>query len=294
MKKTIALALALSLILCLFAGCGGKSESPEETPVPSEIATAEITPAPTEEPEPVELVIFAAASLTEAMNEIAELYKEVAPNVTLTFNFDSSGTLKTQIEEGADCDIFLSAGQKQMDQLDIAAGATVNTDGLDYVLSDTRYDFVTNSVVLIVPSDSELGIADFEDVNTDKVSLIALGNSDVPVGQYAEQVFTYLGVWDELNTAGKITFASTVKEVLSQVESAAVDCGVVYSTDAAGADDIKVVATAPEGSHKAITYPAAILNITKYLETAKDFMEYLKSDACTEVFKGIGFEIPER
>lgn len=294
MKKTIAIALALSLILCSFAGCGTTSESPEETPVPSESATAEITPKPTEEPEPVELVIFAAASLTEAMNEIAELYKDVAPNVTLTFNFDSSGTLKTQIEEGADCDIFLSAGQKQMNQLDITADAAVNTDGLDFVLSDSRFNFVSNSVVLIVPSDSDLGITSFEDVNTDLVSLMALGNSDVPVGQYSEEVFTFMGVWDALNSAGKITFASNVKEVLTQVESAAVDCGVVYSTDAATSDGVKIVASAPEGSHKAITYPAAILNITKNLEASEAFMEFLKSDTCSDVFESLGFQVTER
>jgi molybdate transport system substrate-binding protein len=293
MKKTIALTLALALILCIFAGCGGTSE-PENTAAPTESAAPETTAEPTAEPEPVELVIFAAASLTEASEQITELYKDIAPNVTLTFNLDSSGTLKTQIEEGADCDIFLSAGQKQMDQLDIAADAAVNTDGLDFVLSDSRFDFVTNTVVLIVPNDSDLGITSFEDVNTDKVSLMALGNSDVPVGQYAQEIFTNLGFWDALNTAGKITFASNVKEVLSQVESASVDCGVVYSTDAASSEGVTVVASAPEGSHKPITYPAAILKNTKNLEAAEAFMEFMKSDDCSAIFESFGFTVTGR
>ncbi len=293
MKKMMALFLSLLMVAFLAVGCAAPA-APE--PAPTAAPTAEPTAAPTPEPtaEPVELVVFAAASMTEAMNEIAENYKAVAPNVTITCNFDSSGTLKTQIQEGADCDIFISAGQKQVNELDIAADAAVNTEGLDFVLAGSRFNIVSNTVVLIVPEGSDKGIADFADVATDKVALIALGNSDVPVGQYAQEIYTNLGLWDQLNADKKISFGTNVKEVLAQVQAGSVDCGVVYSTDAATATGITVVAAAPAGSHKAITYPAAILNITKNQAAAEAFMEYLKSDACSAVFERIGFSIPER
>jgi len=242
----------------------------------------------------VELTVFAAASMTESLNEIAEMYKSVAPNVTLVFNFDSSGTLQTQIEEGAEADVFISAGKKQMDALDVTASADANPKAQDMILSDTRFDLLTNTVVLIVPEGSTREITSFEDVATDKVSLIALGNSDVPVGQYAQDVFTSLGLWDQLNADQKITFGSNVKEVLSQVETGAVDCGVVYISDAATGAGLKVVASAPAGSHKPVNYPAAVLKSTKNEQVAEDFLAYLKGADCSKVFTDIGFEIPER
>jgi molybdate transport system substrate-binding protein len=240
------------------------------------------------------LVVFAAASMTESMNKIAELYAKVAPDVKITYNFDSSGTLKTQIQEGADCDIFISAGQRQMDQLDITADSSVNTDKLDFVLPGTRFNIVSNKVVMIVPKGKNPGITDFKDAATDKVSLIALGNSDVPVGQYSEEIYKNLGLWDQLNEQKKISFASNVKEVLSQVAAGAVDCGIVYGTDAATSNEVDVVASAPEGSHAPITYPAAILKGTKDEAAAKAFVEFLKGSEATGVFEGIGFSIPSK
>ncbi|MDO4572418.1 MAG: molybdate ABC transporter substrate-binding protein, partial [Clostridia bacterium] len=209
-------------------------------------------------------------------------------------SYQSSGTLKTQIEEGADCDIFISAGQKQMNQLDITASAEVNTDGLDFVLQGSRFNIVANKVVMIVPEGSDKGIAAFEDVLGDKVALVALGNSDVPVGQYSEEIYTNLGLWDALVASGKVSYGTNVKEVLEQVASAAVDCGVVYSTDAATATGVTIVAEAPEDSHAPIVYPAAILNVTQNQAAAEAFAEFLKSDACSAVFERIGFAIPAR
>ena len=239
------------------------------------------------------VTVFAAASMTESMNEIASLYKAAAPDVEIVYNFDSSGTLKTQIQEGAECDIFISAGQRQMNQIDITADAGVNTDKLDFVLPGTRFNIVANRVVLIVPKGKNpKGISDFNDAATDKVSLIALGNSDVPVGQYSEEIYKKLGSWDALNSQKKISFASNVKEVLAQVEAGAVDCGVVYSTDAATSGGVDIVADAPAGSHAPITYPAAILKRTKDEDAAKAFIQFLKSDASRNVFKRIGFAIP--
>ncbi|MDD5946048.1 MAG: molybdate ABC transporter substrate-binding protein [Clostridia bacterium] len=280
MKKFLCLAASAVLALGVMTGCSSSSKT-TETQEPAEEETAEH----------VELVVFAAASMTDTMNEIAEMYKDVAPNVTISYNFDSSGTLKTQIQEGADCDIFISAAQKQMNQLDITQDSSVNTEGLDFVDTDTRFDLVSNSIVLITPEENPAGVNSFEDVDTDKVSLIALGNSDVPVGQYSEEIFTYMGIWDKLNNEQKITFGTNVREVLAQVEEGGADCGIVYSTDAATTDKVEVVASAPEGSHKAITYPAAVLKTSNNPDAAKAFIEYLKTDECTAVFENAGFVV---
>ena len=152
MKRLCSLTLALMLTLSL-AACGGTSGSQADTPAPAEPSDASI-----------ELIVYAAASMTETLQEIAGLYAEAAPNVTLTFNFDSSGTLKTQIQEGADCDLFISAGQKQMDQLDIASSPEVNTEGLDFVDTDSRVDLLENRVVLVVPDGNPKDIQSFDDM----------------------------------------------------------------------------------------------------------------------------------
>ena len=275
----------LAVLMLVLAACG--APAPASTPAPVVAATP--TPA-----EPVELVVFAAASMKEAMTEIAALYTAVAPHVNILYNFESSGTLKTQIEQGAHCDIFISAGQRQMNELDISADAAVNTAGLDFVLQGSRFNIVSNTVVLVVPQGSDKGIAAFEDVMTDKVSLLALGNSDVPVGQYAEEIYTNLGLWAGLQTSGKVSYGSNVKEVLTQVAAASVDCGVVYSTDAATATGIEVAAAAPEGSHRPITYPAAVLNTAAHQAEAEAFSAFLQGEACSTVFERIGFTIPAR
>jgi len=245
------------LSVALLAGCTKKTTAPAE---------------------PVTLNVFAAASLTEALNEIAELYKTTAPEVTLSFNFNSSGTLQTQIENGAEADLFLSAGQRQMNAL---AGA--------YIDDATRKDLLVNSVVLIVPQGSTIGISSFEDCLTDKVSLMAIGNADVPVGQYSEEIFKFLNGWDIVSA--KASLGSNVKEVLSQVESGSVDCGVVYSTDAATANGVTVVADAPAGSHQPVVYPAAVVKNSPNAEAAGAFLDYLSSPQAATVFEKIGFTV---
>lgn len=242
-----------------------------------------------------ELSVFAAASMTESMNIIAGQYAKKAPDVRITYNFDSSGTLKTQIENGAECDLFISAGQKQMNALDAKADEKANPKKLDFVMDGTRFNIVSNKVVLVVPKgQNKKGISDFKDVMTDKVKLVALGNSDVPVGQYSVEIYKNLGLWDGLQKSGKVTFASNVKEVLAQVAAGAVDCGVVYSTDAATSKGVEVAAEAPKGTHKPITYPAAVMKHSKNAAAAKAFAEYLKSGACAKVFKKIGFSVPAK
>ncbi|MDR2694103.1 MAG: molybdate ABC transporter substrate-binding protein [Chitinispirillales bacterium] len=255
-----ALCAALSI-----AGCGNNKNEKQQQPVNAA-------------PAPVTLSVFAAASLTEALTEISALYKASAPAVTLSFNFDSSGKLQTQIENGAEADVFFSAGQKQMDAL---AECCVD--------AATRKDLLVNKIVLIAPQENRAGVASFEDCMTKKVKLIALGNESVPVGQYAKEIFESLKGWDKVSS--KASLGTNVKEVLSQTESGSVDCGVVYSTDAATSKGgIKVVATAPEGSHKPAVYPAAALKKSANAEAAKAFLDYLSSPEAVSVFEKIGFE----
>ena len=228
MKKLVSLALTLALALGL-AACGGGNSGAAESPSQNSETPAQTTPAQAEE---VEVVVFAAASMEATLTQIADLYKEVAPNVKLTFTFDSSGTLKTQIEEGAVCDLFIPAAQKQMNQLD-SADTTGTNEGLDFVLSDTRINFVENKVVLAVPDDNPKDIQSFSDLATDKLSLLCLGNDDVPVGAYSLQILDTLGIdITALEVDGKVTYASNVSEVANQVKEGAVDCGIIYATDA--------------------------------------------------------------
>ena len=294
MKKAFALAAAFALAFSL-AGCGGGASSAASpssaASAGSGAASASASQAETGG-EPVELTVFAAASLTETLNQIAEDYKTVAPNVTLTFNFDSSGTLKTQIQEGAVCDLFLSAGQKQMDQLDKTADASVNTEGLDFVAEGTRVNLLENKVALCVAEGSDAAIASFDDLAKALEGsniLMAMGNSDVPVGQYTQQILAYYGLnEEELANAGKITYGSNVKEVTTQITEGSVDCGVVYCTDAYSAG-ITPVDYATEEMCGQVIYPAAVLNISQHSEEAQAFLDYLQTDAAIQVFEEVGF-----
>ena len=287
MKKKVIAGLLAGALAVSMLGCGSKQA--EEIPAAEETTGAEDTAAEdTAEADPVTLNVFAAASMTETLTEIQEMYKEVAPNVTLVFNFDSSGTLKTQIQEGADCDVFISAAQKQMNQLDKDADPEVNTDGLDYVLEGTRMNLLENKVVLAVPDGNPKNIESFADLGTDKLILLALGNEDVPVGQYSTEILTNLGILDSLEAAGKITYGSNVKEVTTQVSEAAVDAGIIYATDAFSAK-LTVVDQAGSDLCKQVIYPAAVLNVSKNQEAAKEFLAYLQTDTCMKVFEAVGF-----
>ncbi len=272
LRKVFACVTMCFMVLPL-AGCG----TSQATETKENAEAAEVT-----------LNVFAAASMTETLTEIQEMYKEVAPNVTLVFNFDSSGTLKTQIQEGADCDVFISAAQKQMNQLDKDADPEVNTEGLDYVLEGTRINLLENKVVLAVPDGNPKGIESFADLGTDKLSLLALGNEDVPVGQYSEEILTNLGILDQLEQENKITYGSNVKEVTTQVSEAAADAGIIYATDAYSAG-LPVVAKADDTMCKQVIYPAAVLNISENQAAAEAFLDYLKTDDCMKVFEEVGF-----
>ena len=292
MNKIISLLTVLCLMLMLFTGCGKTETAPETTATPAPVATEAPAPETEASAEPVELIVFAAASMTETMTTLGEQYMADHPEVTIVFNFDSSGTLKTQIQEGADCDIFISAGQKQMNQLDITADASVNTEGLDFVLEGTRFNILENKVALAVPEGNPANINSYDDLITglkEGSIMLAMGNSDVPVGQYTQKILSYYELVEEdLAAAGVITYGSNVKEVTTQVSEATVDCGIIYQTDAFSAG-LTVVDTATAEMCGQVIYPAAILNVSKNVEAAQAFLDYIISDAGDEVFASVGF-----
>ena len=259
-----------------------ESVQPSESSSNSDSASPPIeseTPSTSATPAPVELVVFAAASMTETMESIATLYKAAAPHVKITYNFDSSGTLLTQIQEGAICDVFISAAQRQMNTLDDEGS----------VLEGTRYNLVENEVALVVPEGNPANIHTFDDAAA--ASMIALGNSDVPVGQYSEEIFTNMGVWDD-EFLSRVTLGSNVKEVTTWVSEGVVDCGVVYATDAFSAG-LEIVASAPAGTLETpVIYPAAALSETQNPDEAKAFLDYLKTPDAAAVFMSVGFSMP--
>ena len=267
--------------------CGGSASSSTASSAASSEAASSAAAG-----ESVDLIVFAAASLTETLNAIAETYSAENPGVTFSFNFDSSGTLKTQIQEGADCDLFISAGQKQMNQLDSTASADVNTEGLDFVDSDTRVDLLENKVVLCVPESNDKGIDSFDSLAEHLKAqdiLFCMGNSDVPVGQYTQKILAYYDLDEEaLAAAGVITYGSNVKEVTTQVSEARVDAGVVYCTDAFSAGLTPVDEATKEMCGQVI-YPAAVLKAAPHADAAKEFLAYLQTEEAGKVFEGVGF-----
>ena len=284
-RRSFLAAAGIAGAAAALTACGGAASSTTASVASSAAASSQAA-------QSVELIVFAAASLTETLTAIGETYSAENPGVTFRFNFDSSGTLKTQIQEGADCDLFISAGQKQMDQLDIMALADVNKDRLDFVDSDTRVDLLENKVVLCVPEGSDKGIDSFdalaEHLKAQDI-LFCMGNSDVPVGQYTQKILAYYDLDEEvLAAAGVITYGSNVKEVTTQITEASVDAGVVYCTDAFSAGLTPVDEATKEMCGQVI-YPAAVLKAAPNAEAAKEFLAYLQTDRAATVFEGVGF-----
>ena len=283
-RRSFLAAAGMAGAAAALTACGGASSAAS--------SVASSAAASSEAAQSVELIVFAAASLTETLNAIGECYTADHPEVTFRFNFDSSGTLKTQIQEGADCDLFISAGQKQMNQLDITASADVNTDGLDFVDPSTRVDLLENKVVLCVPEGSDKGIDSFdalaEHLKAQDI-LFCMGNSDVPVGQYTQKILAYYDLDEEaLAAAGVITYGSNVKEVTTQISEASVDAGVVYCTDAYSAGLTPVDEATKEMCGQVI-YPAAVLKNAPNADAAKAFLAYLQSTEAANVFAKVGF-----
>ena len=300
-KKHVSVLLTLVVVLSLVA-CGSKpveatkenavEETEREEMVVKVTTNKEAKGEKTTNEENMKLIVFAAASMTETLTQIGELYKSENPNVELIFNFDSSGTLKTQIQEGASCDVFISAGQKQMNQLDSNADSEINKEGLDYVLEGTRMNLLENRVTLCVSETSDAGVETFDDLvaalKNGKI-LMAMGNSDVPVGQYTQKILAYYGLEEkELASNGVVSYGSNVKEVTTQISEGSVDCGVIYCTDAFSTGlTIKDYATAEMCGQ--VIYPAAVLNVSENQELAKDFLVFIQTDACMEIFEEVGF-----
>lgn len=270
MKKTLTLLLTLAMLFTL-AACG--------------------SPAAPSKGEKEEIIVFAAASMTETLNQVKDVY-EKENNVTITYNFDSSGTLKTQIQEGADCDLFISAGQKQMNQLDLSSVKEINKEGLDFVAGDTRLNLLENKVVLVVPEGNPKGIESFDDLAARLAEgsiLMAMGNSDVPVGQYTQKILNFYGLDEEaLAKSGVITYGSNVKEVTTQVSEGSVDCGIVYCTDAFSAG-LTVIDSASKDMCGQVIYPAAVLKTAKNPVAAKAFLDYLTGSEAMAIFEAVGF-----
>lgn len=278
MKKLLSLLLALSLVLALTA-CGSKDDGANDADTQDDAA------------EPVELIVFAAASMTETLTEIAEMYKEVAPNVNITYNFDSSGKLLTQISEGADCDLFISAAPQQMNAMDgsLIDDKDKNPDGLDLIVTDSRIDLLENKVTLAVPEGNPKGVESFDQLAELLKSgdiMLAIGNSDVPVGQYTEKIFACYGL-DEAALTDCLTYGNNVKEVTTQVSEASTDCGIIYATDAYSAG-LTVVDSATAEMCGQVIYPAAVLKGEKE-EAAQAFLDYLQTADAMSVFESVGF-----
>ena len=281
MKRFISLLLALAMALSLAAcGNGGSADTNQD----ANNADDQQTPAET-----VELTVFAAASLTESLTAIGEKYMAENENVKINFNFDSSGKLYTQIKEGAPCDLFISAAPKQMNQLDgtLKDDADKNPDGLDMLVEGSRLDLLENKVVLAVAEGSDKGIDSFDKLaellKSGGVTL-AIGNEDVPVGQYTKKIFAYYEI-DEAAIAANLTYGSNVKEVTTAVSEGTVDCGIIYASDAYSAG-LTVAAEATADMCGQVIYPAAVLNTSTRQEAAAAFLAYLQdADASAEFEK---------
>lgn len=275
MKRFLCVLLAASMV-SLFGCASNPSASSTASSAPSAPASSSASSAKVE----VNLTIAAAASLTDVTKDIAVQYKKVAPNVTLTFTYGSSGALQTQIEQGAPVDIFMSAAKKQMDAL----------DQKKLIDTNTRKNLLENKVVLITPKDSTLGLKSFNDLATAKVKKIAVGDpKSVPAGQYANQVFTSLKIADKVRP--KLNLGTDVRQVLTWVESGNVDCGVVYSTDAKTSSKVVVVCDAPAGSCDKVVYPVAVLKKSKQSATAEDFVKFMQGPEVATLFQNYGFTV---
>ncbi|WP_297248486.1 molybdate ABC transporter substrate-binding protein [uncultured Brachyspira sp.] len=259
MKKIIFITLLISY---LFISCGSSNTADDTAKTNTENK---------------EILVLAAASLTDVLTELANNYKT---GTTVTFSFASSGALQTQIEAGSPADIFFSAAQKQMDAL----------QEKDLIDTDTRKDLLENKVVLISPTNSTLNIKSFTDMTNANVSKIGLGEpKSVPVGQYSEEILSNLSILDTVKQ--KAVYGSDVRNVLSWVRTGEVDCGIVYATDAQIANDINIIAEAPEGTHKKVIYPIAIVKSSANKEEAKKFIDYISNDKAAEAFKNYGFTV---
>ena len=292
MKKPFAVVMAAMMVAGMMAGCSSKPQETTAAATETETIAAETTAAETEAESKAEakadlgeqsILVAAAASLKNAYEDkLIPMFEEQYPGVTVEGTYDSSGKLQTQIEEGLEADVFMSAATKQMKALD--------EEGM--IASDTIVNLLENKIVLIVPTGSDSKIDSFEKIGD--AASIALGDPEsVPAGQYAKEALTNLNVWDSIQD--KVSFGTNVTEVLNQVAAASADAGIVYATDAASkADQVTVVAEAPEGSlEKKVIYPVAVVKATAHEDAAKAFVDFLQTPEAIAVFESYGFVAAE-
>ena len=296
MKKPFAVVMAAMMVAGMMAGCSSKPQETTAAATETETIAAETTAAETEAESKAEteaeskaeakadlgeqsILVAAAASLKNAYeDELIQMFEEQYPGVTVEGTYDSSGKLQTQIEEGLEADVFMSAATKQMKALD--------EEGM--IASDTIVNLLENKIVLIVPTGSDSKMDSFEKIGD--AASIALGDPEsVPAGQYTKEALTNLNVWDSIQD--KVSFGTNVTEVLNQVAAASADAGIVYATDAASkADQVTVVAEAPEGSlEKKVIYPVAVVKATAHEDAAKAFVDFLQTPEAIAVFESYGF-----
>jgi len=276
MKKNISLILIMCLVFSL-VGCSNNKSTTDVNNASSKEKTKLVQPT---EPATIEskILVAAASSLKNCMDdEIIPMFEKQYPNVKVEVTYDSSGKLQTQIEEGADVDVFMSAAMKQMDAL----------NDKNLILEYSIFELLENKIVVIVPVGSDKGIISFEDIV--KADKIAIGDPEsVPAGQYAKEAFENLKMWDEVSV--KVSLGTNVTEVLNWVAEGSADVGVVYSTDVASNDKVKVVAEAPDGSVSKVIYPVGIVKATTNKDAANTFTAFLNTDAAKKVFETYGFD----
>ncbi len=308
-NKTIMTLLAALLTASILCGCGNAADSAAKTPAPDTAKTEEAAVAAvaaetetanttdeakteeaavaaetetantTDEAETEEIIVFAAASLTDVAAELESMYEAEHKDTDLLFSFGSSGALKTQIEEGAPADVFISAAKDHMEDL----------VGEGLIEEDSSRDLLLNKLVLVVPKDSELDIASFDDLTGDKITIIGMGEPEsVPAGKYAMKVLEKMGIYDSIKD--KMNYGTDVRQVLTWTEGGEVDCGLVYATDAYTTDDVKIICEAPEDMADKIIYPEGLTKEGASKERAKDFADFLESDEAMKVFEKYGFQ----
>lgn len=280
-RKIVSLLLVSAMTAVLAAGCGSSEENTDasdSSQSETEADTQEEGQEESGEDVKTEILVAAAASLEYAYeDELIPMFEEQNPDITVSGTYDSSGKLQTQIEEGMEADVFMSAATKQMDAL--------TEEGM--IEEDSVTDLLENKIVLITSADSQLELSSFEDIT--KADTIAIGDpASVPVGQYSEEALTNLGLWDQV--LAKASLGTNVTEVLNWVAEGSAQAGIVYATDAATTDKVKVVAEAPEDSlAEPDIYPVGIVSASENKEAAEKFVEFLKSDEAIQIFEDYGF-----
>ncbi|WP_017662246.1 molybdate ABC transporter substrate-binding protein [Baaleninema simplex] len=257
--------LALLLLVLPLAACAIESPSATAPETASDTTT---------------LTVAAAASLTDAMTDLAEQFEERYPNIDVRLNFAASGTLQRQIEQQAPVDVFASAAQKPMDELE--------RQGL--VDPETRRVFAANRIVVVVPQESEVSLKSLDELKTPEIDRLAMGNPDtVPAGRYAKQALEAAQLYGELETAQTLVFAENVRQVLAYVEQNSVDAAIVYQTDAAISDRVRVAFPIPADFSEPIRYPIAVVGQSEEPEAARSFVEFVAGSESQAILDKYGF-----